>query len=101
MKPLDLTPAAARLLVGFKQTPAPKSAAAVMEEYCARTGFTPEQLKGPDRHRSVAHARQELMALLREQTDKSTTWIGRFLGGRDHTTVLHGVKRHKARAASK
>ncbi len=32
------------------------------------------------------------MYLLREETDASLLDIGRSLGGRDHTTVLHGIR---------
>ena len=33
------------------------------------------------------------MYLLREETDASLVEIGRELGDRDHTTVLHGVRK--------
>ena len=36
------------------------------------------------------------MYLLREETDISLEEIGRAMGGRDHTTVLHGVKKIEA-----
>ena len=35
-------------------------------------------------------SRQVAMYLLREETDLSLSAIGKLLGGRDHSTVLHG-----------
>jgi chromosomal replication initiator protein len=37
--------------------------------------------------------RQVAMFLLREQTDASLADIGDALGGRDHTTVMHGIQK--------
>ena len=37
--------------------------------------------------------RQVAMYLMREETDSSLVDIGHALGGRDHTTVLHGVEK--------
>ncbi len=39
----------------------------------------------------VAQARQVAMFLARELTDHSLPEIGRGIGGRNHTTVLHAV----------
>ncbi len=45
------------------------------------------------RARSVARPRQVAMFLAKKLTSKSLPEIGRSFGGRDHTTVMHGVKR--------
>lgn len=58
-----------------------------------------EELCGPSAERRLSWPRQELMALLYETGRYSYPAIGRFLGGRDHTTVLHGVRAHRARQA--
>ena len=42
------------------------------------------------RDKQVALARQVIMYLAREETTDSLTQIGQALGGRDHTTILHG-----------
>jgi chromosomal replication initiator protein len=47
----------------------------------------------PRRARSVARPRQVAMFLAKKLTSKSLPEIGRSFGGRDHTTVMHGVKR--------
>lgn len=47
----------------------------------------------PRRARSVARPRQVGMFLAKTLTSKSLPEIGRRFGGRDHTTVIHAVKR--------
>ncbi|MGZ3676412.1 MAG: helix-turn-helix domain-containing protein, partial [Ktedonobacterales bacterium] len=42
---------------------------------------------------SIAWARQVAMYLLREETPISLPRIGQHLGGRDHTTIMHGCAR--------
>ena len=48
---------------------------------------------GPKRLRTYARPRQIAMYLAKQMTSRSLPEIGRRFGGRDHTTVLHGVKR--------
>ena len=48
---------------------------------------------GPKRLRSYARPRQVAMYLCKHMTSRSLPEIGRRFGGRDHTTVMHGVKR--------
>ncbi|WP_227269125.1 chromosomal replication initiator protein DnaA [Roseobacter weihaiensis] len=48
---------------------------------------------GPKRLRSYARPRQVAMYLCKKMTSRSLPEIGRRFGGRDHTTVMHGVKR--------
>ena len=47
---------------------------------------------GPKRLRSYARPRQVAMYLCKHLTSRSLPEIGRRFGGRDHTTVMHGVK---------
>jgi chromosomal replication initiator protein len=47
----------------------------------------------PRRARAIARPRQIAMYLCKELTDKSLPDIGRKFGGRDHTTIMHGIKR--------
>jgi chromosomal replication initiator protein len=48
---------------------------------------------GPKRVRTIARPRQVAMYLSKHLTTRSLPEIGRRFGGRDHTTVMHGVRR--------
>ncbi|MBY6090662.1 chromosomal replication initiator protein DnaA [Maritimibacter alkaliphilus] len=48
---------------------------------------------GPKRVRNFARPRQIAMYLSKHLTSRSLPEIGRRFGGRDHTTVMHGVRR--------
>lgn len=54
-------------------------------------GVSIGDLEGPSRKQPLARARQVAMYVCREVTDLSLPKIGSLFGGRDHTTVLHGV----------
>jgi chromosomal replication initiator protein len=59
-------------------------------------GVEREALLARDRRPAVAGARQVAMYLARELTEHSLPEIGRGIGGRNHTTVLHAVNRVSA-----
>jgi chromosomal replication initiator protein len=50
-------------------------------------------LKGKKRDRATAQARHVSMYLLREEVQLPLATIGRVMGGRDHTTVIHACRR--------
>ena len=52
-----------------------------------------EAMKSGSRQRSVLYPRQVAMYLARTLTDHSLPEIGRWFGGRDHTTALHAINR--------
>ena len=52
-----------------------------------------EELIGGSRRRPLVTARQVAMYIFRELTDLSYPSIAREFGGRDHTTVMHAVKK--------
>lgn len=54
-------------------------------------------LTGPSRRRPHVTTRWIAMALARSLTDASLPVIGRHFGGRDHTSVLHGLRRIEQR----
>jgi chromosomal replication initiator protein len=54
---------------------------------------TYERLLSRDRSREVALPRQVAMYLLRRESQLSLPQIGGLLGGRDHTTVMHGCEK--------
>jgi chromosomal replication initiator protein len=43
--------------------------------------------------RTIARPRQIAMYLSKQLTPRSLPEIGRRFGGRDHTTIMHGVRR--------
>jgi chromosomal replication initiator protein len=51
------------------------------------------EMIGPGRRRSIVVPRQVAMLLLREETDSSLVQIGQLLGGRDHSTIMHGIEK--------
>lgn len=48
---------------------------------------------GPKRLRNIARPRQVAMYLAKQLTSRSLPEIGRRFGGRDHTTIMHGVRK--------
>ena len=63
-------------------------------------GYTPGDLQGPSRRQRLVEARHVAMFLCRGLTDLSLPRIGKLIGGRDHTTVMHGIKKTKQRMSS-
>ncbi len=51
------------------------------------------QIKGPKREASLVRARHVLMYLLKKELGMTYVEIGNVIGGRDHTTVIHGVEK--------
>ena len=62
----------------------------VLNAVSAYYSVTVEDLIGPRRSRNITVPRQMIMYLSRLLTDTSLPKIGDMLGGRDHSTVLHG-----------
>jgi chromosomal replication initiator protein len=59
-------------------------------------GLKQQDLLSERRTRAVARPRQAAMYLAKQLTTRSLPDIGRRFGGRDHTTVLHAVRRIEA-----
>ncbi|MGI8968495.1 MAG: chromosomal replication initiator protein DnaA [Chloroflexota bacterium] len=49
-----------------------------------------QDMKGKGRDKTIVTPRQVAMYLVREETTVSLEQIGQLLGGRDHTTIMHG-----------
>jgi chromosomal replication initiator protein len=65
----------------------------VLKAVCAEFDIAEKDILGRQRKREIVRPRHVAMYLLREQTESSLVEIGRTMGGRDHTTVLHGIER--------
>ena len=63
-------------------------------------GVSGDALASPRRSRTVAVPRQVAMFLIRELLDTSLKQIGRVFGGRDHSTVIHSIRRVEERLDS-
>lgn len=63
---------------------------------CAEFGITHTDLISPRRLHQVCRPRQAAMLIAARETLSTLHEIGRRLGGRDHTTVLHGVRKMEA-----
>ena len=93
---LPLTPdTAARALdgLGAASHPRPVAARHVLDCTGAHFSMSLDDLTGSRRDAPTAHARQVAMYLLRNDSSLSLPEIGRNLGGRDHTTALHGCRK--------
>jgi chromosomal replication initiator protein len=49
-------------------------------------------LRGPSQERHIVRPRQIAYLRLRDETNLSYPVIGRVMGDRHHTTVMHGIK---------
>jgi chromosomal replication initiation ATPase DnaA len=79
--------------------PLPPRAFCVLADVAERHDVSVHELRGPSRRLPLAHVRQEAMWLLRQLPHApSHPTIGRWLGGRHHTTIIHGVRSHERRA---
>lgn len=71
--------------------------AEIKAEVAAKHGVTINDLESQTRNQMICLARFEAMWRCRQETIASLPQIGRSFGNRDHTTVLHGIRRHQAR----
>ncbi len=88
----EITIELAEKLIGT--TPTDTAPQATLEAIDARIvthfGLKPGALQERKRTRKVAEARQIAMYIMRHHTGASFPVIGAYLGGRDHSTVVHG-----------
>lgn len=65
----------------------------IVKEVCRQFGVTRNDIESERRHTSIVNPRQVAMTLAKHLTTRSLPEIGRKLGGRDHTTVLHACRK--------
>jgi chromosomal replication initiator protein len=65
----------------------------VVEVVSEHFGITVDQIMSKSRSSDVAKPRQIAMYLCKQMTDQPLDSIGQLLGGRDHSTVIHGIKK--------
>lgn len=92
----EVTPDAVRRVVSetlARPEPEPLTEQMVLDAVAAHFAVEPSALSGRRRDARTTLARHVAMYLLREDAHLALTLIGRALGGRDHSTVLHGRNR--------
>lgn len=75
------------------------SARQIIAECCRKHDITMAEILGPQRFRTIVLARHEAAYRLAKETRLSVPQIGRKLGNRDHTTIIHAIRCHEARLA--
>jgi chromosomal replication initiator protein len=65
----------------------------IIRKCCQHYNIRMTDMLSPRRARAVARPRQIAMYLSKMLTQRSLPDIGRKFGGRDHTTVLHAVRK--------
>lgn len=80
-------------------SPKPLSIEEVANRICRAVGATREEIQSDRRDRSATFVRQAVCYWAMRRTRKASTQIGRFLGNRDHSTVLHGCDAYVTKRA--
>lgn len=92
---LKLTPETVIKILGanFQRKRAASTPKEVIKTICTYYTIKPKDLTGKRRLKELVRPRQVAMYLLRHLSELPLTQIGEVLGGRDHTTVMHGVRK--------
>jgi len=76
------------------------TADSIREKVAQHWGVTVDALTSKKRTKELTTPRQVAMYLMRELLDLPLVEIGRFFGGRDHSTVIHSIRKVDADAAA-
>ncbi len=76
-----------------KTVKAPVTVRTILSATAELFSFSVEQITGGSRRRPLVDSRQIAMYVTRNMTDLSYPEIGRAFGDRDHTTVIHAVRK--------
>lgn len=71
----------------------PVNSTQILKTICSYYSVKSIDIKGKKRTKNIVLPRQIIMFLMYEMTNTPYEAIGDFLGGRDHTTIMHGVKK--------
>ncbi|WP_435008728.1 chromosomal replication initiator protein DnaA [Tundrisphaera lichenicola] len=94
-KKLDLALARTALRDTIRHTARAVGLKDVERAVCQLFGIEAEALKADNRARAVAYPRMVAMYLARKHTGAAYSEIGRFFGGRNHSTVISAEKKVK------
>ena len=100
--PLD-TPAPVAAIIEMPdktpETPAETPARRILNEVADKHGMPPTTFRSKNRRMDYVLCRQEAAYRLNTELKFSLSQIGRLMGHRDHTTVLHAINRYKKNLA--
>ncbi len=65
----------------------------IIQTVCDHFGITPLDIASQKRNRDIVIPRQIVMYLCRTMIDIPLQTIGKYMGGRDHTTIIHGAEK--------
>ena len=65
----------------------------IIEIVCEHFSVSLDQMTGKSRSNDISRPRQIAMYLCKTMTECSLEVIGSFLGGRNHSTIIHGVQK--------
>lgn len=65
----------------------------ILKAVCAYYSVKAADIKGKKRTKDIVIPRQVAMYLIKDLTNSPFMTIGDLLGGRDHTTIMHGVEK--------
>ena len=87
---LDFTKDVLKDVLGVKKEATPEDVVKLVCKYC---NTKVSDLKSKRKNNSVLIPRQIAMYTIRKITNLSYPEIGRFFGGKDHSTVIHSIKK--------
>ncbi len=65
----------------------------IVDAVCEFCRVTPQDINGKSRKKEYTQARQIVMFIASKQTNMPASRIGRLIGGRDHSTVIHSCRK--------
>ncbi|MCI9463504.1 MAG: chromosomal replication initiator protein DnaA [Lachnospiraceae bacterium] len=77
----------------YADTPRDVTPSLIINVVAEYFGITADDIMSKKRNSELVQARQIVMYLCRDLTAESLSGIGKFLGKKDHTTVIHGVNK--------
>jgi chromosomal replication initiator protein len=80
----------------ISQSLSPVGLAKIVNHLTKYYPYSFDDLCSKQRSKEITHVRHIAMFLMKKLTDKSLRDIGNFLGGRDHSTVMHGLQKIEA-----
>lgn len=98
LKPILVAPAAVAVtfaIPDWLNPPGVKSIAQIRREVCRKYGIAETEILADRREKRLVIPRHEIFWRARKESRCSLPQIGRLMGGRDHSTVLHGCRNYE------